>query len=184
VSLEYQLHHQELVERCINGDRRAQFELYQLYSKAMFNICFRMMGNREEAEDVLQNAFIDIFMKLDTFQFKSTVGAWIKRIVINNCINELKKRKMAFEELDEIQTKEQMKFVDLHEDDLNVDHIKEAILQLPDGYRTVFTLYLMEGYDHQEIASILNITEGASKSQYSRAKERIRKWLYQKSKTG
>jgi len=143
-----------------------------------------MMGNREEAEDVLQNAFIDVYTKLDTFRFQSTIGAWIKRIVINNCINELKKRRMVFEELNGQQTIEQTKQDDLVEEDLEVGYIKEAIMNLPDGYRTVFTLYLLEGYDHKEIAAILNISEGASKSQYSRAKQRIRKWLYQKRKTG
>ncbi len=171
--------HFELVELCKAGDRRAQFQLYQAYSKAMFNVCLRMMGDREAAEDVLQNAFVDIFGKLDSFRFEASVGSWIKRIVINQCINSLKKRKMHFVEFSSVQIPDQSS--DPVVDQLEVERIKEAMKDLPDGYRTVFNLYLMEGYDHKEIGKILGISEGASKSQYSRAKAKLRELLSDKS---
>lgn len=174
--LEYGNTHREIVELCQKGNRQAQFDLYRLYSKAMYNICLRMLRKEEDAEDLLQNSFCDVFTKLHTFRFQSSVGAWIKRIVVNNCINHLKKRRLKFEELDN-------KLYGLCEtiaDDkikVNVEAINHAIMQLPDGYRVVFTLYIMEGYDHKEIAEILDVTEATSKSQYSRAKSKLRDLL-------
>ena len=176
--------HADIVEACKRGDRKAQFELYKLYSKAMYNICMRMLNSVENAEDALQNAFVDVFTKLDSYRFESSIGAWIKRIVINNCINYMKKRRMEFAELND-----NLHFVaedppsvngDIsgqNEVVLNVSVIHKAIHQLPDGYRVVFTLYAMEGYDHEEISEILGVTEATSKSQYSRAKARLREML-------
>ncbi len=178
--------HYSIVEACKRDDRKAQFELYRLYSKAMYNICMRMLGSVENAEDVLQNSFIDVYSKLDSFRFESSIGAWIKRIVINNCINFLKKRRLAFSELTEnaafVTTEEDMDtssgaLFSLAESHLDVAKIQKAIQQLPDGYRVVFTLYAMEGYDHEEIGSILGVTEATSKSQYSRAKAKLRDLL-------
>ena len=98
-SLDYGSTHREIVEKCKQGNRQAQFELYRLYSQAMYNICLRMLKNEMDAEDLLQNSFVDVFTKLHTFKYQSTVGAWIKRIVVNNCINYLKKRRLQIEEL-------------------------------------------------------------------------------------
>ncbi len=143
-----------------------------------------MMGNREEAEDVLQNAFIDVFTKMNTFRGDSTLGAWIKRIVVNSCLNELKRRKIEFVSSDrEIEIADDY-FEEVSFDIDEIHRVKSAIKMLPDGYRTVFNLYLMEGYDHGEISEILGITEGASKSQYSRAKQKLYKILSQKNKAG
>ncbi|MBK8505551.1 MAG: RNA polymerase sigma factor [Saprospiraceae bacterium] len=181
--LKLAIQHEELVEKCLSGDRRAQFAVYQTYSKAMFNICLRMMGNREEAEDVLQNAFVDVFTKLHSFRGEATLGAWIKRIVINSCLNELKKKKIPvistdveFQDVEDQEYKEDFSLED-------IQRIKQAIAILPDGYRVVFSLYLLEGYDHGEISEILGISEGASKSQYSRARQKLHQILTQKSKT-
>jgi len=174
--LEYNDRHRHLVEDCKKGVRKAQFELYRLYAKAMFNICLRMVKNEADAEDILQNSFIDVFTKIDTFRFESSVGAWIKRIVVNNCINFLKKRRIIFEEIDEkVAEREDTRPVE--EAKLSVGTVKEALFRLPDGYRVVFSLYQMEGYDHGEIAEILNISEQTSKSQYSRAKKKLRELL-------
>ncbi|MCB9081293.1 MAG: RNA polymerase sigma factor [Lewinellaceae bacterium] len=169
--------HRDIVEQCQQGNRQAQFELYRLYSKAMYNVCLRMLKDEFDAEDVLQNAFVDVFMKMHTFKFEASVGSWIKRIVINNCINFLKRRRLQFEELND-------RHGEVHDDHeagagadangISVELIKKALFELPDGYRVVFTLYLMEGYDHQEIGEILGITEATSKSQYSRAKKKLR----------
>ncbi len=168
----------------MRGDRRAQFELYQAYSKAMFNICRRMMGSREDAEDVLQNAFVDVYTKMHSFRGDSTLGAWIKRIVINQCINELKRRKMHFAEMTENIAEPIVEHYQPASDAAAVERIKGAIDQLPNGYRVVFNLYLMEGYDHKEIAQILEISEGASKSQYSRARRKLNEILLAKTKVG
>lgn len=166
----------ELVERCINGERTAQYNLYRMYSKGMFSICQRMMNNSMEAEDALQESFIDVYKKLHTYKFESTPGAWIKRIVVNNCINKLRKRKLLIEDIDE------GRYVAVEEDEmkdhsLEVNKIKKAMSFLPDGYRAIFSLYAIEGYDHQEIGQIMNISESTSKSQYSRAKKKIRQLI-------
>ena len=169
----------ELVRRCKRGDRQAQNQLYRLYSKAMYNICLRMTGNEMDAEDLLQMSFVDVFMKIDTFRFDSTIGAWIKRIMINNCINHIKRKKILFESWND-QLNEVADEVDQtngEPDQWEVNRVRKAIDQLPDGYRVVFTLYTLEGYDHQEIADILDITEATSKSQYSRAKKKLRSMI-------
>lgn len=177
-TLKYSSIHQEIVLACQNGDRKAQFELYRLYSKAMYNLCLRMLRNELDAEDVLQHSFIDIFSKLNTFRFQSSIGAWIKRIVVNNCINFLKKKRLKFDEL-----KDNLGHVSDTEDDASsrysVAAIQDALLLLPDGYRVVFSLYCMEGYDHQEISEILGVSVATSKSQYSRAKQKMRQLLSQ-----
>ncbi len=141
----------------------------------MYNVSYRMLGSEVEAEDVLQEAFTDVFNKLDSFREESSLGAWIKRIVINHCLNVFKKRRLKFEEMNERITDVPQ---DNGEDDMEVEYevsrVKQAIMQLPDGYRQVLTLYLIEGYDHGEIAQILGIQESGSKSQYSRARARLR----------
>lgn len=167
-----------LISLCLGGNRHAQQTLYKKYCDAMYNICYRMMGAQAEAEDALQEAFIDIFRRLDTFRQESSLGAWIKRIVINHCLNELKKRKMKFEELtDRTSEVPEEGYAEDDESAYEVQKVKAAIMKLPDGYRTVLTLYLLEGYDHKEIADIVGIQESGSKSQYSRAKAKLRELL-------
>lgn len=172
--LDYNNIHRELVEDCKQGKRQAQFEIYRLYSKAMYNICIRMVKNELDAEDLLQNSFVDVFTKLHTFRYQSSVGAWIKRIVVNNCINFLKKRKLKIEELNDQVAERPMIVENENSSPFSVDSINRALLKLPDGYRVVFSLYLFEGYDHKEIGQILNISEATSKSQFSRAKKKLR----------
>jgi len=175
LALNYADTHRELVESCKRGKRDAQFELYRLYGKAMYNVCLRMLRNEADAEDLLQNSFTDVFTKLHTFRYQSSIGAWIKRITVNNCINFLKKRRLQFEELDD---RHGGAVTDTLDDvELDVERVHRAIFQLPDGYRIVFSLYLLEGYDHKEIASILGINEATSKSQYSRAKKKLKEIL-------
>ncbi len=136
-----------------------------------------MLNNEADAEDLLQSSFVDVFRNLDRFRFQSSIGAWIKRIVVNNCINFLKKKRLQFSELEERHAA--VHFADFpssEEDDspLQMKAIKNAMFQLPDGYRVVFSLYALEGYDHQEIAEILGVSVATSKSQYSRAKQKLR----------
>jgi RNA polymerase sigma-70 factor (ECF subfamily) len=163
-----------LIEECRTGNRKAQFRLYDLYSRAMYNLAFRILNNREDAEDILQESFVECFKSIDSFRFESTFGAWLKKITINKCINQIKKKKIdltLYETLPAIIYEE--------EEEVNYDtgKIFKSIEQLPDGYRIILTLYLLEGYDHAEISQILGITESTSKSQYSRAKEKLRNIL-------
>lgn len=174
--MDYGSTHRDIVENCMRGDRKAQFELYRLYSQAMYNVCLRMVNNSLDAEDLLQQSFIDVYSKLNSFRYESTVGAWIKRIVVNNCINFLKKRKLKIETLDDRfhQVPDCGPVNEMH---VNVKAINGAMANLPEGYRVVFSLYMFEGYDHKEIGEILDITEATSKSQFSRARKRLRELL-------
>ena len=167
---------EQLIQKCINGDSKAQHMLYGQYSRAMYNICLRMLNNRMDAEDVLQNAFIDVFRGLKSYNGKSTLGAWIKRIVVNSNIDFLKKRRLYFEEIDDrLEVKDDLRANESQTYDVSM--VKHNICLLPDGYRVVFSLYLLEGYDHKEIAQILGITEATSKSQYSRAKKKLKELI-------
>ncbi|MBN1415561.1 MAG: sigma-70 family RNA polymerase sigma factor [Bacteroidales bacterium] len=171
--------HKDIIELSKAQNTQAQFQLYQLYAKAMYNICYRIMNNREEAEDMLQESFTEAFVKLDSFRFESTFGAWLKRITINKCINALKKRKAELvytERLPDHQTGEE----DFDSDGISINEVQQAMEELPEGYRIVFSLFLLEGYDHGEIAQILGISESTSKSQYSRARQKIQDILKQK----
>ncbi len=168
--------HRDLIERCREGRRDAQFELYRLYSRAMYNTALRMVQNPHDAEDLLQSIFIEVFGKLDSFRYESSIGAWIKRITVNKCINFLKSRRLTLSELTAYNDRAEETAPD-PEPLYNAERINRAIGDLPDGYRVVFSLYAVEGYDHEEIAQILGITEATSKSQYSRAKARLREML-------
>jgi RNA polymerase sigma factor (sigma-70 family) len=168
--------HKNIIEACKKGDESARYQLYQLYAKAMYNVSYRMMNNREEAEDMLQEAFTQAFMKLDSFRYDSSFGSWIKRIVVNTCINAMNKRKVELTYCEEISSN------DISEEEeaeprYTVQLVNRAMEQLPEGSRMVFSLYLMEGYDHGEIAGILGISESTSKSQYMRAKRRVAELL-------
>lgn len=173
----------ELVEKCLQNDRKAQYELYEKYSKAMYNLAVRMVNDLDEAEDVLQESFIKAFRNLKSFKGDSTFGAWLKRIVINQSLNHLRKRRQLqavaddFSEDIESETQQEDEQLSISEELLEVEKIRKAIHQLPDGFRVVFTLYLLEGYDHQEIADILEISVSTSKSQYNRAKKKLRQLL-------
>jgi len=165
--------HKNIIEACKNGNDKARFELYQLYSRAMFNVCYRMMNNREEAEDMLQEAFTQAFMKLSSFRYESAFGSWLKRIVVNTCINAINKRKVELSYCEEIYRYDIEEEEQDYEPEFTVATITKAMEQLPEGGRMVFSLYLLEGYDHVEIAQILGITESTSKSQFMRAKRRV-----------
>ncbi len=169
--------HEELIQRCREGDRQAYYQLYKLYSRSMYNVGFRIVNNTEEAEDVLQEAFISAFKNLHHYRGDATFGAWLKRIVVNKAINYLKKKKMErFPDDEKWDVKEEV--VDEFESfPFSVDKVKRAIESLPDGYRTVLSLYLLEGYDHGEIAEIMGITESTSKSQFNRSKKKLKELL-------
>jgi RNA polymerase sigma-70 factor (ECF subfamily) len=164
--------HAPLIEECKKGNSRAQFRLYNQYSKAMYNLAYRILNNREDAEDILQETFIECFRNLESFRFESTFGAWLKKILVNKCINQIKKKKIDLTLCETLPS-------DVYEEEAGTNFdtgkIFKGIEKLPDGYRIILTLYLLEGYDHSEISQILGISESTSKSQYSRAKEKLRK---------
>jgi RNA polymerase sigma factor (sigma-70 family) len=167
--------HYALVAECKQGSKKACFELYRLYSKAMLNVAFRIVGNVDEAEDVLQDAFLDAFNRVKDFRQETTFGLWLKQIVVHRAINLLRKRKLEMVELgeDQLENIPDEEAEDDEEIQLQVAQVKEAMKKLPEGYRVVLSLYLLEGYDHEEIGQILNISENTSRTQFLRAKRKL-----------
>ena len=172
----------ELIERCKNGDTLGYKELYLRYAKAMFNTCLRIVNNITEAEDVLQESFTEAFKNLQHFEYRTSFGGWLKQICINRSINQLKKRKVNWVDIEATDTNNipGESFIDEEEIALKVELVKRSIMALPDGYRTVLSLYLLEGYDHEEIAAILNVAESTTRTQYMRAKQKLLQLLKNK----
>ncbi len=168
----YTLEEQELVRRCLRRDDRAQMRLYRKYVQAMYNTVVRMVPNKMDAEDIIQEVFVKVFQQLNKFRGESTLGAWIKRITVNTTLNFIRQRKeikfMENEEWDRSNLLQEEKIID---PEFSMKQVHHAIKKLPDGCRVVLNLYLLEGYQHQEIASILKITESTSKTQYRRGKQ-------------
>jgi RNA polymerase sigma-70 factor (ECF subfamily) len=141
----------------------------------MYSVCMRIINNETEAEDVMQESFLKAFSKIDTYKGEVSFGAWLKKIVINRSLDYLKKRKVKFEEINE--KTNQLPDYQMETKEVNVQVIKDAIQKLPDGYRVVLSLYLIEGYDHEEISEILGISNSNSRTQYLRAKNKLRELL-------
>jgi RNA polymerase sigma-70 factor (ECF subfamily) len=171
--------HSELVKLSAVGDSKAQYQLYKLYAKAMLNVSFRMMHNVEDAEDMLQEAFTEAFKKLKYFRFEATFGSWLKKIVVNRCMNELRRRKTNLQFFEDMQLFEQRTEEEMLLPELSVDNVKRAMESLPGGSRMVFSLHVLEGYDHNEISEILKISVSTSKSQYMRARLQVKQLLIQ-----
>jgi len=168
--------HQDLIDGCKNCDQKAQFQIYKLYYKAMYNTSLRIVNNTMEAEDIMQESFLSAFEKIDTYSGTVSFGAWLKRIVINRSLDALGKRKAVFEDIEtHIGIRDESSDEnDRNEDlDVKINEVKDAIEHLPDGYRVILSLYLLEGYDHDEIAEILNISSSTSRSQLSRARQKL-----------
>jgi RNA polymerase sigma factor (sigma-70 family) len=167
--------HREIIELSKAGNAKAQYQLYSLYSRAMYSLCLRMTNRKEEAEDLLQESFADVFTKLNTFRFESAFGAWVKRIVLNKCINHLRKKRPDIrfeEELREVVNEDEV--IDYENIGFRVEMVRRAMAELPEGYRIIFSLYALEGYDHEEISEILGISSSTSKTQYMKAKLKIK----------
>lgn len=159
-----------LIKNCIKNNRKSQKELYDKYKDAMFTICLRITGNYDDAADALQDGFISVFKGLSSFKGESTFGAWIKTIMVRSSVRRLKK--IFF--VDEEKIHEEPVLFD---SDLSGDDLHNAILQLDEGYRSIFVLYEVEGYTHNEIGEMLNISPGTSKSQLHYAKKKLKKIL-------
>jgi RNA polymerase sigma factor (sigma-70 family) len=165
--------HYNLVVECKKGNRKAYYELYRLYSKAMYNVAMRIINDEDEAADVLQESFLDAFTRIGDFRQETTFGLWLKHIVINRSISWLRKKKWEFTDIQnagEIPDEEQ---IDENEVQYQIQKIHKGIQMLPDGYRIVLSLYLLEGYDHEEISHILKISENTSRTQFMRAKRKL-----------
>ena len=164
--------HYELVEQCKAGNPGSQYRLYSQYVDAMYNVGLRLLGNKEDAEDIVQESFVQAFKNLEGFRHQSSFGHWLKRIVINRSINHLKARRVCLVPLDEqsiLPGEEEVQ----ENDPVPIEKVRKGMARLPNGYRQIINLYLVEGYDHLEIGEILDISPGTSKSQYHRAKKKL-----------
>lgn len=169
---------QEIIDGCRQGDKDSQFRLYKLYYRSMYNTSLRIVKDTAEAEDIMQEAFLTAFEKIGTYEGKVSFGSWLKRIVINKSLDAIRKRKMKLEELNETTNDFTIeKETDESEIQFKVENVKKAMEKLPDGYRMVLSLYLFEGYDHDEIAGILGINSSTSRSQFTRAKQHLLKYI-------
>jgi RNA polymerase sigma factor (sigma-70 family) len=169
-----------ILQGCLHNQPVAQRELYNRFSPKMLAVCYRFAHNREDAEDMLQEAFIKVFSQIHTFQNKGAFEGWIRRIIVHTCINHLKKNKRFNESVDIINANT----IQVREESIpsivQAKQIVECIRLLPIGYRTVLNLYAIEGYSHKEIADMLDIEESTSRSQYTRAKQMLEEILLKK----
>jgi len=168
----------DLISRCLQKDRAAEKQLYHRFAPIMFGVCLRYGGNEMEAEDILQNGFIRLFSHLHQFRFKCDLENWVHPIFVTTAINYYRQQLKFNQQLELDENMEDTIF--LNEDAISLMSKKEllaVIHRLPVGYRTVFNMYIIEGYDHKEIASLLRISEGTSKSQLHRAKISVRRML-------
>jgi RNA polymerase sigma-70 factor (ECF subfamily) len=165
--------HQDLIDKCRLNDKRAQFEIYKLYYKQMYNTSLRILSNKAEAEDIMQDSFLDAFSKIGEFKGDGNFGGWLRRIVVNNSIDALKKKKetVLFEENKVELEYEKDEYTENVE--YRVEEIKKAMGLLPEEHRMIISLFLFEGYDHDEIAQILGISNNASRTRFSRAKGKL-----------
>jgi len=172
--------HQQLIDRCLHHDKEAQFSIYKLYYRSMYNTSLRIVNNSDDAEDIMQESFLTAFQKLGSYKGEVSFGIWLKRIVVNRSLDYLRKRKVEFEEV----RPDLSVYEEEVEDDAayTAEEVKNAILQLPDGYRTILSLLLLEGYDHEEVCEILGISNVNSRTQFSRAKQYLRNLLTEKRK--
>lgn len=173
----------DLIKGCIEGDRRTQEELYNRFAPKMYAVCLRYASNAEEAQDILQDSFIKVFKKLDSFRGEGSFEGWIRRIFVNTSIEYFRRKKYMQPVTEKEENTIEGKYVSVL-DSLAEKDILELITQLSPGYRTVFNLYVVEGYSHKEIGEMLGISEGTSKSQLSRAKgilqDLVRKYVEHK----
>ena len=166
------LNESELVRECLNGKHASQERLYGLYAPRMLGVCYRYASSHEEAEDFLQEAFIAIFRKLHQYKGDGPLGAWIRKIVVNTSLNCIKARH-PFTETENLIPIDQMPDNTVLEEPQNGVELMELIHQLPVGYKTVFNLHAIEGYSHEEIATMLGIKSGTSRSQFMRARQML-----------
>jgi RNA polymerase sigma-70 factor (ECF subfamily) len=169
--------HQHLIKNCLKGQPAAQKALYNLFAPQMLGVCFRYTKSLEDAEDVLQESFVRVFKFLHQYKGDGDVGAWIRRVMVNTALNYLKQSKKYQNDLHF--DKAELHVVTTEEPEmlLNAKELAALIRQLPTGYQTIFNLYAVEGYSHQEIGQMMGISENTSRSQYMRARHLLISWI-------
>lgn len=160
---------EKLIKKCVQNDRKAQAEVYQVYSGKLFAVCLKYSPNYQEAQDNLQDGFITIFEKIQQFNHKGSFEGWMKRIIINSALQKYRQKNILTLVKDEIP--DVIESVEVNEEKISMDFLLEKIQKLPDKYRMVFNLYILDGYSHKEISKELNISVGTSKSNLSRARQ-------------
>jgi RNA polymerase sigma-70 factor (ECF subfamily) len=174
--------HQEIIDACKTGDRSAQFRIYKLYYKAMFNTSLRIVSDTMEAEDIMQEAFLHAFERIHTYTGQGSFGSWLKRIVINKSLDAIRKKKVQKISIED----EKLEFPDIQEENreeeiqLQIAEVNQAIKELPDEYRLIITLFLIEHYSHEEISEMLHISNNLSRTRLVRAKQKVMRLLQEK----
>lgn len=166
-----------LVQRCKERDRKAQRMLYERYAPQMMALCKRYVKHQEDAEEVLSNTMVKVFRGIGEVQQKGSLEAWVKRIAINESLNHLRSNRTVFD----LEIEEERAAVQ-ESDPHALEDLQQLVEHLPNGYRTVFNLYAIEGFSHREIAEELGITENASRSQLTKARQQLRQWIDQRDK--
>jgi RNA polymerase sigma-70 factor (ECF subfamily) len=170
---------EKLIAGCVKRDTLAQEQIYRLYSGKMYALCLKYSRGKEEAEDNLQDAFIQIFDKVGQFKNKGSFEGWMKRIVINTALQKYRDKKVLNIVHEQIEEEEVM--IEVDEDDISLDYLLKLVQELPNQYRLVFNLYVLDGYSHKEISDELHISEGTSKSNLSRARAILKKRLEERA---
>lgn len=174
---------QEIIAGCRRGEAQARKQLYEQFAPAMLSVCARYSGNRDTARDLLQDGFIKVFTKIDTFTGSGSFAGWIRRIFVTTSLEFLRQKdalrlSINLDELNNIADEIDISIVDK----LSADDLMKCISELPDGYRTIFNLYAIEGYSHAEIAEMLHVKESSSRSQFGRARQLLQRKINQKMK--
>lgn len=159
---------EQLIKKCINQDAKAQSQLYKQYASKLFSLCLKYSKNYAEAEDNLHDAFITVFSKIDQYKNKGSFEGWLKRIAINTSLQRYRENVGVFDIVNEGNIEDVT--VDINDEDVNIDFLLQIIQELPDRYRLVFNLYVLDGYSHVEISELINISTGTSKSNLARAR--------------
>ena len=182
-AMKYDYDEKALIQSCIEGNTEAQYVIYTQNAKKVYNSCYRITRNVEDAEDLVQEVFVTAFKSLHNFRNESKLSTWLRSIAIRMSLQHIKKKRIDLVYQDEIATStedESDAEFEMGDNTIGIEEIKEAVNELSNGYRIILSLYLLEGYSHQEIAEYLNINVGTSKSQYSRAKTQLKKILHKR----
>jgi RNA polymerase sigma-70 factor (ECF subfamily) len=171
----------EIISGCVKGDKRAQKALYDKYSAKMFGVCIRYFRSRDEAEDALQEGFIKVFNNIDKFRNEGSFDGWIRRIIVNTALNFYKSNLKHYYSVDYQEIEETIEDTKLNFDNFSVEFLLSIIQSLPEGYRLIFNLYEIEGYNHKEIGEMLGISINTSKSQLMKSKIQLQKKLNKKN---
>ena len=165
-----------LIKACSNGDSKAFRKIYEIHSGTMYSICLRYMNNEDEAKDALQEGFIKVFKNISKFKFTGSFEGWMKRIFVNSSIELIRKRKMHLD-VSELNSNELPLTAKIETGSMDAEKMMTLVQQLPEGYRTVFNMFIVDGYSHKEISDYLDISESTSKTQLFKARKQLREWL-------